>query len=191
MSNSRRRWIPIAAYSSIFLILGLGLLLVLPAGNQITPAPQASPVGDVAGGGEQCLGSASLRPMGVFIDIHALAPGADTRDLGPKLVGGQVDRLTGAAELTGSCSDDSSLGSVPAVVTGVVIDGGGLDGELAAGGTKSACLDRGCGHHGRRRGPERTTDRGALLSWILLAVAVVIAAARLLGTAFQRIGQPT
>ena len=77
--NGRRRWIPIAAYSSIFLILGLGLLLILPVGNQITPAPQAGPVGDVAGGGEQCLGErVGFVQSGVFIDIHALPLGADT-----------------------------------------------------------------------------------------------------------------
>ena len=189
--NGRRRWIPIAAYSSIFLILGLGLLLILPVGNQITPAPQASPVGDVAGGGEQCLGErVGFVQSGVFIDIHALPLGADDRDLGPKLVGGQVDRLTGAAELTGSCAEDSSLGSVPAVVTGVVIEGGGLEGEMLAGGmtlpVSIAAADTTAG--GQAVGEQLTG--GELLSRILLAVAVVIAAARLLGTAFQRIGQP-
>ncbi|HEX2405478.1 MAG TPA: cation:proton antiporter, partial [Acidimicrobiia bacterium] len=190
-TNGRRRWIPIAAYSSIFLILGLGLALTLPAGNEITPAPQASPVGDVTGGGEQCLGErVAFVQSGVFIDIHALAPGADERDLGPKLVGGQVDRLTGAAELTGSCAEGSSLGIVPAVVIGVVIDGGGLDGELSSEGTtfsvSIAAADTTAGGDPER---EQLTG-GELLSRILLAVAVVIAAARLLGSAFQRIGQP-
>ncbi|MBA2338128.1 MAG: hypothetical protein H0V96_10305, partial [Acidimicrobiia bacterium] len=53
--NGRRRLIPVLAYASGMVLLAIGLLTVLPAGNRIDAAPQAASVGSVDGAGAACL----------------------------------------------------------------------------------------------------------------------------------------
>jgi Kef-type K+ transport system membrane component KefB/nucleotide-binding universal stress UspA family protein len=183
-----RRWVPIAAYASIFLILAIGLVLVLPAGNQLIPAPQAPAVGAVTGGAEVCLGGrVAFVQSGVFLDIHV--SGQDGH-IGQKLVGGRVVRETGNARLVGVCSDLSEFAGSATVVTGRVIEGVGLEGELVIGPDRFQVHISGADAEADGGSADQELSRGELLSRILLAVAVVIIAARLLGSVFQRIGQP-
>ncbi len=192
MTRSRPRWVPIAAYSSIFVLLAIGLAVTIPAGNRIQAAPQMPVVGDVGGGAEACLGDrVAAVQSGVFLDIHVVgSSGSGDRDLGPKLLGGRIERLTGAVEMTGTCAPESDLGAVAASATAVVIDAEGLGGELVAGAATMG-LEIVPADLSVASGEEmEELHGGELLSRVLLAVAIIIAAARVLGTAFRRIGQP-
>ncbi len=113
----------VAAHASILVVLGVGLVLVLPAGGDLSAAPQAPSRGEVSAGAEQCLGErVAFVQSGVFLEIHEVDDRIDT-GIGPLLVDGRVDRTSGAATLTGSCGADSDVGRVGAIVDVVVFDG--------------------------------------------------------------------
>ena len=127
---SRPRWIPAAAYVSIFVILAVGLVIVLPKGNEIQAAPQMPEIVEVSAEARECLGDIlGTVQSGVFLDLHGTAASGDG-DLGPRLVGGEVDRLTGESLLTGFCGDGTTLGESPATLSVVVTDGVGFEGTL-------------------------------------------------------------
>lgn len=193
MSDHRHgRWVSIATYAGTILLLVTGLMVMLPLGSTITPAPHTPGVGDVSGGAERCLGErVAFVQSGVFLDVHVPGThGMGDRDIGAKLVGGRIDRSSGQVELTGTCAARSELGAVPVTLAADVLDGEGLRGEAQVGGrilpvvVVEATTTVGAG----AEQPQLTG--GALLSRILLGVAIVIVVARALGTVFRRIGQP-
>ncbi|MEP1125460.1 MAG: cation:proton antiporter [Ilumatobacter sp.] len=188
--NSSRRWVAAVAYASIFVVLGVGLLLVLPAGNDLSGAPQAPPRGEVSAGAEQCLGeSVALVQSGVFLQIHEVDDRIDT-GIGPLLVDGRMDRTSGAATLSGWCRADSDLGRVEVLVDIVVAEGVGLTGVARVEGARLALSVVGADATQESTSTSERLTGGALLSRILLAVAAVIVTARLVGSAFRLIRQP-
>ncbi len=183
---------PVVAYASALVILGLGLILTLPVGNQIVAAPQMPVLGEVSAEGQQCLGErvASVQ-SGIFLDLHVVgAHGLGDRDLGPRLTHGEIDRLTGDVVLSGSCAEESALGIVPVTLTGRVSDASGFSGSMVAGDVETDLSITGVDTETLSAAETEELRGGELLSRVLLAVAVIIVAARLLGTAFRRIGQP-
>ena len=189
-NNKRPSWVPVTAYISIFAILGLALVLTIPAGNQITPAPQMPERTEVGQGGESCLGNRlAAVQSGVFLDLHS-TDASGHGAAGSRVAGGQVDRLTGATQLTGVCAEGTADAGDPITLSGIVTDGIGFEGILDMGGTRLTLTLEASepGDSGAVGGEELAG--GELLSRILLAVATVIVAARILGSAFRRIGQP-
>ncbi len=188
---TRRRLIPTLTYATIFIIAAVGLVLVLPRGNEIVPALQASPLGAVEGDGVACLGERiATVQSGVFLDLHVPGShGDETEDLGPKIVGGRLDQDTSRGDLSGTCAEGSELSGQSAVFAAQVLNDGGMSGVVAVGGRNLSVSIV-----GEDQSEEGTAGTGLetaeILARVLLAVAVVIVAARLLGSVFRLINQP-
>ncbi len=185
-----RRGIAIAAYSSILVVIGIGMAVVLPAGDDLKAAPQAPKLADVSGSAVTCLGErVAFVQSGVFLDVHEY----DSRvvgGLGPQLAEGRVDRESGQVQITGKCAAQSVLGSVPFDADAVVGDRTGVSGEATAGSETFDFQAVGAEDSGEADSVGERLTGGELLSRILLAVAAVIVTARLVGSAFRFIGQP-
>ncbi len=145
---TRRRLIPALTYATIFIVAAVGLVLVLPKGNEIVPALQASPLGAVEGDGVACLGERiATVQSGVFLDLHVPGShGDETEDLGPKIVGGRLDVESSFGDLTGSCAEGTELSGQAAVFSAQVLDDGGMEGVVTVGDRDLSVVDR-------RRGP--------------------------------------
>jgi len=186
-----RRLIPVVTYATIFVVAAIGMVLVLPRGNDIVPAPQASPVGAVQGAGVACLGERiATVQSGVFLDVHVPGShGDETEDLGPKIVGGRLNQETGTGDLTGTCAVGTDLAGEPAVFTAQVLEDGDLEGVVIVGDQESEVSIV-----GEETSGDATAGVGLesaeVLARVLLAVAVVIVAARVLGSVFRLINQP-
>ncbi len=162
MTAGNRRMISVLAYSSIFVVLALGLVTVLPAGNRIDAAPQAPPVGIVEGSGAECLGDrVATVQSGVFLDLHVPGShGAGDEDIGERLVGGQLDRLNGSGQLDGSCTTDGVWAGAAASYRVTVSDDGVIAGDVEVQGERLAATiypaDRGAdGDRSRGRARRR------------------------------------
>ena len=189
--ETRRRLIPALTYATIFVVAAIGLVLVLPRGNEIVPAPQASPLGAVDGPGVDCLGERiATVQSGVFLDLHVPGShGDETEDLGAKIVGGRLDQESGRGDLSGTCAESTPLAGEPAVFTAQVFEDGGLEGIVVAGGQELEVSIVGEDTSAPAAAGEGL-ESAEVLARVLLAVAVVIVAARLLGSAFRIINQP-
>jgi len=188
--SQRPRWVPIAAYVSIFAILGLALVLVLPSGNRIEAAPQMPEVVEVGTDGQSCLGSRLVAVQsGVFLDLHSMGSGGGS-EAGPRVAGGEVDRLSGTAVLTGACAEGTSRSDAALTVTGRVTDGEGFEGVLESEGSRLDLTLTSTGLGDTDTDGHEELTGGELIARVLLAVATVIIAARLVGSAFRLIGQP-
>jgi len=189
--NRRRRFLPVFTYASILVVAAVGLALVLPRGNEIIPAPQASPLGAVEGNGVSCLGErVATVQSGVFLDLHVPGShGDETEDLGPRIVGGEIDRESGRGDLTGSCADTSDLAGQPALFEARVLEDGSLEGVVSVGDSDLEVFVV-----GEESSADATAGEGLdgaeMVARVLLAVAVVIVAARALGSLFRSINQP-
>ena len=185
----RRRLVPVLTYATIFIVAAVGLVVVLPRGNAIIPAPQAVPTGAVSGAAVACLGErVATVQSGVFLDIHVPgAHGDETEDLGPRVVGGRIDQATGSGELTGNCVGE--LSGQSAVFAVRVMETGELGGVVTVGGedldATIAPSEGGIDQPG-----DEDLEGAEILARVLLAVAVIIVAARLLGNVFRMINQP-
>ena len=191
----RGRLREVVTYVAILAVGAVALIVVLPIGNDITEAPQGPAYGEVEGAGTACLGPrVALVQSGVF--AHLYVPGRGGRSdegLGPGIADGELDRRSGAVDLEGTCAPTSPRGGEPftwpahfvrqlegpAVITGDLQVGGE---ELAARITPVAPSQAGTG--------TRPLEGSDLIGRIFLAVAVVITAARLMGSLFNRIRQP-
>jgi len=188
---TRRRLIPSFTYATIFVVAAVGLVLVLPRGNQIVPALQASPLGAVEGDGVACLGDrVATVQSGVFLDLHVPGShGDETEDLGPKVVGGRIDRESGRGELSGSCAEDAELAGEAAVFKAQILEDEGLEGVVVV-----ADQELDVSILGEEISRDASAGEGLegaeVLARVLLAVAVVIVAARALGSFFRIINQP-
>nr|MDP9495719.1 cation:proton antiporter [Actinomycetota bacterium] len=153
--------------------------------------PQAAPVGAVEGAGAACLGGRiATVQSGVFLDIHVPGShGDETEDLGQKIVGGRLDQESGRSDLTGSCADGVDLAGQPAVFSARVIESGDLEGVVLVGGEELAVSIVGEVASGVDSGGVGLTS-AEILARVLLAVAVIIVAARGLGSLFRIINQP-
>jgi len=188
---TRRRLIPAFTYATIFVVAAVGLVLVLPRGNQIVPALQTSPVGAAEGDGVACLGDrVATVQSGVFLDLHVPGShGDETEDLGRKIVGGRLDRESGRGELTGSCAAGTELADQSAVFVAQVLDDGGLEGTVIVDGQELEVSVLG-EEISRDASAGEGLEGAEVLARVLLAVAVVIVAARALGSFFRIINQP-
>jgi Kef-type K+ transport system membrane component KefB/nucleotide-binding universal stress UspA family protein len=188
---TRRRLVPALTYATIFIVLAVGLFFVLPRGNSIVPAPQASPVGTVDAPGADCLGDriASVQ-SGVFVDYYVAGTHGDaTEDLGDHVMGGRIDADTGRGVLQGTCPPGTPLVGEALSFDAQVFEDGLVSGVLTVDGqtieVKVAPTDP------LVDGADAGGLEGAeILARVLLAVAVVIVAARLLGNVFRLINQP-
>ncbi len=187
----QRRLIPALTYATIFIVAAVGLVSVLPRGNRIVPAPQASPVGAVEGSGAACLGERiATVQSGVFLDVHVPGShGDETEDLGPKIVGGRLDQESGRGDLTGSCADGADLVGQPAVFSAWVLENGDLEGVVLVGDQELEVSIVGEDTSGLASAGVGLTS-AEILARVLLAVAVIIVAARALGSLFRIINQP-
>jgi len=187
----QRRLIPALTYATIFIVAAVGLVSVLPRGNRIVPAPQASPVGAVEGSGAACLGERiATVQSGVFLDVHVPGShGDETEDLGPKIVGGRLDQESGRGDLTGSCADGADLVGQPAVFSAWVLENGDLEGVVLVGDQELEVSIVGEDTFGLASAGVGLTS-AEILARVLLAVAVIIVAARAFGSLFRIINQP-
>ncbi len=188
---TRRRLVPVLTYATIFIVLAVGLVIVLPRGNDIVPAPQASAVGTVDAPGADCLGEriASVQ-SGVFLDYYVAGTHGDaTEDLGEHVMGGRIDAETGRGVMQGTCAPGTPLAGEALAFDAEVFEDGLVSGVLTVGDeqteVKIAPTDPSVD------GADAGGLEGAeILARVLLAVAVVIVAARLLGNVFRLINQP-
>jgi Kef-type K+ transport system membrane component KefB/nucleotide-binding universal stress UspA family protein len=187
----RRRLIPALTYVTIFIVAAIGLVLVLPRGNDIVPAPQASPVGAVEGDGAACLGDRiATVQSGVFLDIHVPGShGDETEDLGPKVVGGRLDQASGRGDLTGTCPEGTELAGEAVIFDARVLENGSIEGVVATADRELAVSIVGEDTSGEATAGSGL-EAGEILARVLLAVAVVIVSARVLGSIFRLINQP-
>jgi Kef-type K+ transport system membrane component KefB len=184
------------------LIVGSGLvmlLLVVWAGGDIAPTPEAPELATVGRPAAACLGPrvASVQ-SGVFVDLHV--PGGSAGDgsgagLGGRIARGRIDRDTGQATLIGTCAPGTAVHGEPfraavrvherrgeAVLTGRLrFDGAAV--PVAIEETPATDAD---GPGGR---PQALTG-SELTGRLFLAVAVVIVVSRVMGSLFRWIRQP-
>ncbi len=192
MTAGKRRTVSVLAYASIFVLLGIGLAAVLPVGNRIEAAPQAPLVGTVSGAGVGCIGDrVATVQSGVFLDLHVPGShGSAEEDIGQLLFGGRIDRISGDGLLEGACRPEGAFAGSDATFDATVTDSGTVIGAVIVDGdrlpvtvTAETVLPPGADDGEGLSG-------GELLGRLLLAVAVIIVAARLLGSLFGRIRQP-
>jgi Kef-type K+ transport system membrane component KefB/nucleotide-binding universal stress UspA family protein len=188
--SPRRRLVPILAYASIFVILAIGLVTVLPAGNRLVAAPQVPEAMSVEGAAIECLGAAVVAVQsGAFLDLHAPGDGGlDGSNPGSELVGGRLAPDSGRGQLSGGCSPESEFAGLTAVLHVERATTLGITGRLRVG-------DRDLDVEMEALDPSTVEQReelvGAeLLARILLGVAIIIVTARILGVIFARINQP-
>lgn len=189
--HPRSRWVALVAYASAFVALAVGLVVFLPAGTRIHPAPQAPSVGEVTAGSE-CLGErVAFVQSGVFLDLHI--PGSQgfiDRDLGAVIATGRIDRLSGEVSLVGTCASTARLVGQSVTIQAVVVEDQGLSGTAALFGARRIPVEIVAADVSELGPSAEALSGGALLSRLLLAVAVVILTARGLGSVFSKIGQP-
>jgi Kef-type K+ transport system membrane component KefB/nucleotide-binding universal stress UspA family protein len=188
---SRRRLVPVLTYATIFIVAAVGLVVVLPRGNELETAPQAAEVGVVDAPGVECLGEvvASVQ-SGVFLDYYVAGTHGDaSEDLGPHIMGGRLDTATGTGVLEGACPSGTPLAGTFLTFQAEVVDDGLVQGTLTVGGQSSEVKIAPTDPTGE--GIEGESLEGAeILARVLLAVAIVIVAARLLGNLFRLLNQP-
>lgn len=174
----------------MFGVAGIALAVVLAAGGKLTPATMVAPLQNVPSNASSCVGErVGVVQSGVFVDLHVPGPpGEDTRagELGDRLGRARLSE-DGSAAVVVSCLDGSTLDvgiqvqRDPQLEAGTfvwtVAGDGGMPGELVS---EAEALE---GHAGGLEG-------GELVARMLVAVAVVVGAARLVGSLFARIGQP-
>ena len=187
----RRRLVPVLTYTTIFIVAAVGLVMVLPRGNDIVPAPQASAVGTVDSPGSDCLGERiATVQSGVFLDYYVAGThGNATEDLGAHIMGGRLDQDSGRGVLQGTCAPETPLGGAVLSFDADVAEDGLVSGVLTVSGQESdvkiAPTDPSAD------GDDVGVLEGAeILARVLLAVAVIIVAARLLGNVFRLLNQP-
>ncbi len=189
--NGRRRLVPVLAYASVMVLLAIGLLTILPAGNRIDAAPQAASVGAVDGAGAACLGDrVATVQSGVFLDLRVPGNRSGNEDVGQRLVGGRLDRLTGRGDLEGTCTGDGLWAGAPATFIATVTDEGHISGEVVVSDRTLATTIIPETEPPPGLATESQLEGGSLLARLLLAVAVIIVASRLLGSLFGRLNQP-
>ncbi len=164
----------------MFLVSGLALVGILTAGGDLEPTPELAPI-LTTGALEDCLGErVAVVQSAVFVDLHVPGPAgaAATGELGERLVRGRLDGS--GPMLEGACRDGSPVALVARFAGNGGLEVEGPDGlvRLLAVGAETAL-----------EGVAQA--KGAkLISRMLLAVAVVVAAARLVGALFTRLRQP-
>ncbi|MGI8823409.1 MAG: cation:proton antiporter [Acidimicrobiia bacterium] len=192
MRSTSRRMAILLTYGGIATVLTIGLVAILPAGNRIVAAPQAASVGTVTGPATACLGTrVATVQSGVFLDLHVPGShGSGDEDIGERIVGGRLDRLTGAVAMGGTCAPDGTMEGRPATFHAVVTDDGAIAGAVVVDGSRLEATVT--AEDEPPPGLEAGSDLegGELLARLLLAVAVVIVASRILGWLFGRINQP-
>src|SRR5262245_29435010 len=102
----RRRLVPVLTYATIFIVYAVGLVVVIPKGNELVTAPQAAQVGAVDDPGVGCLGElvASVQ-SGVFLDYYVAGTHGDaSEDLGPHIMGGRLETDAAGGVLEGACT---------------------------------------------------------------------------------------
>ncbi len=176
-------------YTITLLVSGVVLTAVLVGGGRLASAPILAPLQSVPPLVSPCIGSSiAVLQSGVFVDIHVPGPaGDDTRtgELGERLARARLDAM-GNAAVSLECRDGSMLGveievehqdSEPAALIWIV------ENDMIQSGVVLSPDDF-------RSVDDNGLDGGELVARMLLAVAVVVAAARLVGALFARIGQP-
>ena len=188
---TRRRLVPILTYVSILIVAAVGLVVVLPRGNQLDTAPQAAEIGIVDTPGVGCLGDlvASVQ-SGVFLDYHVAGThGNAHEDLGPRIMGGRLDAASGRGVLEGTCAPGTVLSGQAATFDVEVFDDGLVTGMLTID-TESLEVKIAPTDSAGESAEGGVLEATEILARVLLAVAVIIVFARLLGNVFRMINQP-
>lgn len=181
-------------------IIGVGLLAIatsLHFGRNIELPPLAAPLVAVAGGAETCLGDrvATLQ-SGQFVDFYVPGPpGAEAIEdqLGARLGRARIDRQTGLGVFRGMCRGGTALAGQGYQAELVVARSGGVAGTLVADGQPlrlaMASVDPAPGPSGGEPGIEPLTP-SEVVARSLLAVAMVLLAARAVGFLLASLHQP-
>lgn len=173
----------------------LTLLLVLSGGPRNAAAPQLARLTAVGPAAAPCLGSRLVAVQsGIYLDLHRPGPvGAETveEELGPRIATGEVDRRSGIAHLKGECRGGSQLAGQALEATARVTEVGAAEGNLrtGAGALTLSLTPVAPGSVGGGTG-RAETNGAASAGRLLLAVAVVVVMARLIGVLFTRLHQP-
>lgn len=185
----------IVLYVAILAGSGVTLAIVLPIGQRIVPAPTAPETGTVRGPGRACLGERVVFDQsGVFLALRDGTEGAaDAATSAPLLVEGRIDRHSGSGVLRGHCASGARLASRP-VELAVSLDrkNGSVSAVLraATGPVQFQIEPVAGGGLGPKPGGAGALTGSELAGRLLLAVAVVMAAARLVGSMLTRVRQP-
>jgi Kef-type K+ transport system membrane component KefB len=178
----------ITGYVAVTVVGALALALILIRGSALDPAPEIARTLDT-GQLAACLGEqVAVVQSGTFVDLHLPGlggPDSVDGELGLRMVRGRLGTSGEPGRFEGACRDGT-----PLILDAVATEGGGLAGTVlgaGAGGTfvmrPAVAATLGVPSGGPLEG-------GELVARMFLAVAVVIAAARLVGAAFARIRQP-
>lgn len=178
----------VVGYGVVTVVAALAIGLALVRGSGLQAAPEVARVlttGELA----SCLGDrVVVAQSGVFVDLHVPGVGggdAVAGELGMRLLRGRLGAASEPGRLEGTCLDGRRL-----VLDVVVAEGGGLAGTVAGSGGGRA-VDMAPASSARPGAtPVDGLEGGELVARMFLAVAVVIAAARLVGALFTRLRQP-
>ncbi len=173
-------------YGVMFLVTGVILTVVLVRGSNLSPVAELAPLLDSSAAAD-CLGdNVAVVQSGAFVDLRVPGPpGADTveGELGPVLIRGLLKTDGSEATFEGECRDESPVEYLVAA--------GGEGGLLLRPDPTTEPLALPAVEAGALIGAEtEPLEGGELVARMFLAVAVVVAAARLVGAAFGRIRQP-
>jgi Kef-type K+ transport system membrane component KefB len=191
----RHRLRELLTYGAFILLGGLVLLLVLPAGDRITAAPQGPATSTVRGAAASCLGnSLALTQSGVFVNFAApsAASSSSPGQPGAAVADGKVSRLTGTGQLQGSCATGTALAGQHFVwdvtfARAKSAAGKTINGTVAVGDTRLAADLVPVVAAAKSAGPP--VDPNSVTE-TFLALGVVIVATRLMGSLFKRLAQP-
>lgn len=173
-------------YGVTFLLSAVILTAVLLRGSTLAPPVLLAPLLDSSAVADCLGGSVAVVQSGAFVDLRVPGPPElDTveGELGPVLIRGRLAAAGGESGFAGECTDGSPVEFLAASDgnTGLLLrlDGDAEPVALPAIGA-AALLSL----------AEVPPEGGELVAHMLLAVAVVIGAARLVGAAFGRLRQP-
>ena len=172
----------------------VAVALTLSAGRHIEAVPAAPAVGVVGTDGQPCFGERVLFDQsGVFLGIRADVGEVGISRSTPVMVDGRLDRRSGVGVLSGSCAPDAALAGEPAQVR-VELSGerGAVRATMLRPGDSPVSFDiePGAEAGGTASARPEALSAGELAGRVLLAVAVVMVVARVVGSALTRLHQP-
>lgn len=174
-------------YVTMFLATAVSLIAILVHGNTLQSVPEVARSLDTTSLAD-CLGTRlTAVQSGAFVDLHVpSASGSDAveGELGDRVLRGRID-AAGTGRLDGNCLDGSVLR-----LDVRVQDDGGLDAVVGGAAGTPISFAPGDAADVPATAAAEPLEGGELIARMFLAVAVIMAAARLVGAAFAMIRQP-